>query len=322
MFKKSLKGLTVVLCVVSFLLGNVFASSTVRSITATINEAQGMFINGYKVEYKEPDGTVLFPINYNGRIYVPIRAIAQGLGYPLEWGSNTYAFLQVPKYYQIGGKGAKMFFDFHDAVILKREPKVGSMAVFIDKTKLTPQLQDYKYVCVIPDKTFDLDKDVARLYTKDFEAWTKQRDDSRVFFTDQVPATIVLYNSEKEPIGVTKIEASDKNVVTLSGYDSSLIEVTSGITSKMMSNGFKSLFIDSSKLPAAVKDYTYIAGVNGIKSSQDAINLAIQFNAMGEGIHDVREYNPDWGYGVSSFPVTLYFLNSSKKVIGYALVLQ
>ncbi len=72
----------------SFTLG-VHAAGTSKEITAYMRYDVGVQYNGEPVVMKNAKGEQVYPISYEGSTYVPIRAIGNLFGVPVEWDSDT-----------------------------------------------------------------------------------------------------------------------------------------------------------------------------------------------------------------------------------------
>ncbi len=86
----------------SFIAGFIIATLLTSTIFATpIEKTIKVFTNKYKiyvdgslVNPKDATGNVVEPINYNGTIYLPLRAIGQAIGKSVTWdGKNNSAYI-------------------------------------------------------------------------------------------------------------------------------------------------------------------------------------------------------------------------------------
>lgn len=69
---------------------NVSAASTLVEINAYLNNGIKVMLHGKPFEPVDPDtGTKYVPITYNGRTYLPLRAVAEGAGLKVTWDANT-----------------------------------------------------------------------------------------------------------------------------------------------------------------------------------------------------------------------------------------
>ncbi len=322
MLKKFGKLLVCLMFVLGILLGTVYGSPIVTTITASINDGHGLFINGRRIEYKEPNGTVLKPINYNGRVYIPVRAVAEGLGYPVEWGNNSYAFIQVPKYYPVKNKADVMLYDFYDAVSVKHTFGGKWMYISIDRTLLTPQIKGYKYISIVQGNNFDI---VEALEDISVGAYPGVFLDSTVLsstsrFDAVMPLNIILYNASKQPTGYLNIGINDKNNSTLQNPQEGVLKIISGAEAKWTTN-YYSVFVDRSKLPATVKNFVYTSLVTPATISEDvALHWLVQYQLDKNALKDIREYDKREGHSVSRLPCIVYYMDDSKNVLGYSLI--
>ena len=65
------------------------ASSGIMKITAEINANISYRLNGDKFIPRDVDGSKMDTIIYNGRSYVPLRAVADALNVPVDWDGKT-----------------------------------------------------------------------------------------------------------------------------------------------------------------------------------------------------------------------------------------
>jgi len=92
-FKKALPLLAIVFTIAgSFMLG-VQAASGSEPITAYVGYDIGVQYDGQSVTLKNANGERVFPILYEGSTYVPIRAISNLFGVPVEWDAATRSVL-------------------------------------------------------------------------------------------------------------------------------------------------------------------------------------------------------------------------------------
>ncbi len=86
--KKMLCFIIATVMIVGFISG-VAASSGIIKITADINTNINYILNGDKYIPQDTDGSRMDTIIYNGRSYVPLRAIANALDVPVNWDDKT-----------------------------------------------------------------------------------------------------------------------------------------------------------------------------------------------------------------------------------------
>lgn len=65
------------------------ASGTMQSISAYLNYGIKVLYNGQTQTMKDAQGNTVYPISYNGTTYVPIRAVSNMMGIPVEWDATS-----------------------------------------------------------------------------------------------------------------------------------------------------------------------------------------------------------------------------------------
>lgn len=118
-----MKKIVVLLLVCVLILGGkIVFSNSITSITAQINPAINYTLDGEKFVPRDMDGSVMDTIIYNGRSYVPLRAIAEALGIAVDWEGSTSTIILGER----EGKGQSLF-----SMNFK---KTGSALVDVQKT--------------------------------------------------------------------------------------------------------------------------------------------------------------------------------------------
>ncbi len=72
----------------TFVLG-VSAQPVISNIKAQLNSALNIELNGKKHSLKDTNGSVLYPISYNGRTYLPLRSLGEALGVVVDYDNST-----------------------------------------------------------------------------------------------------------------------------------------------------------------------------------------------------------------------------------------
>lgn len=92
--KRLLSGLLVgALCCTSMFVG-VFAANNVESISALLNYGITIKYNGVNQEFTDATGARVYPISFNGTTYLPVRAVSNLVGLPVEWnGTENTVYL-------------------------------------------------------------------------------------------------------------------------------------------------------------------------------------------------------------------------------------
>lgn len=84
MKKIAITGIIAAVSLVSMSIGAV-AASNLEEIQAYLNKGVSITLHGEKWTPKDSDGSTLYPITYNGSTYLPVRAVAEAAGLPVEW---------------------------------------------------------------------------------------------------------------------------------------------------------------------------------------------------------------------------------------------
>lgn len=91
--KKFVSALALTLALVcAFTLG-ANAAGTLQEIKAYLNSGITIKLDGTEQVLKDANGTRIFPITYNGSIYLPVRAISDMLGVGVDWDQATQSVL-------------------------------------------------------------------------------------------------------------------------------------------------------------------------------------------------------------------------------------
>lgn len=91
--RKLLSGVLVGAIAVSSMFVGVMASETIKDVSAQINYSLKMKVDNVDWNPTEADGTAVRPITYNGRTYLPVRALAEKLGVAIDWDGDTQTVL-------------------------------------------------------------------------------------------------------------------------------------------------------------------------------------------------------------------------------------
>ena len=67
-----------------------------RNVTVSYNNIK-INIDGKEIAPKDANGNTVEPFNYNGTVYLPVRAIGEALGKDVSWDSNSQTVFLKPK---------------------------------------------------------------------------------------------------------------------------------------------------------------------------------------------------------------------------------
>ncbi|TMV43310.1 hypothetical protein FE783_35685 [Paenibacillus mesophilus] len=80
----------------TFVLGmgaGVFADGSLTEIKAYLDPSARVNVQGKVVALKDEQGNVVTPLNYNNSLYIPVRGVAQSLGYEVYWDDKSHSVL-------------------------------------------------------------------------------------------------------------------------------------------------------------------------------------------------------------------------------------
>ncbi|MFD0693463.1 stalk domain-containing protein [Paenibacillus sp. GCM10027628] len=99
--KKNTMIVTGILSTLTFgIAAGAFADNSLTEIKAFLNPAVHVNVSGNEIALKDEQGNQLTPLTYNDSIYLPLRGVAQSLGYQVYWdGTNHTALFQVKSDY-------------------------------------------------------------------------------------------------------------------------------------------------------------------------------------------------------------------------------
>lgn len=103
---KKLRILMLLTIVLSFVLGAVAnaAGGLTKLTDVYLNSDISVVINGTVFNAKDPqDGSTYVPMTYKGRTYLPLRAVAEAVGLPIDYDANTKTAYLGTKPGTIGG---------------------------------------------------------------------------------------------------------------------------------------------------------------------------------------------------------------------------
>ena len=85
--KRLLTGVLLVALVFSSMMVGVFAANNVEEISALLNYGITIKYNGVAQDFTDATGSKVYPISFNGTTYLPVRAVSNLVGLPVEWNS-------------------------------------------------------------------------------------------------------------------------------------------------------------------------------------------------------------------------------------------
>lgn len=88
MKKKVLMAVILVVVIMASMITGAWAAANVEEISALLNRGITVEYNGVAQTFKDANGTVVYPITYNGSTYLPVRAISNLFNIPVDWDGN------------------------------------------------------------------------------------------------------------------------------------------------------------------------------------------------------------------------------------------
>ncbi|SHD76253.1 stalk domain-containing protein [Schnuerera ultunensis] len=81
--------LVVILTLLAFTAGVVSSQGVNEIIQATLARDISFSLNGQAHKFKDENGSTLYPILYEGRTYLPVRAVSETAGLGVDWDNKT-----------------------------------------------------------------------------------------------------------------------------------------------------------------------------------------------------------------------------------------
>jgi len=85
--KSFIAGVLATILVIS-MVTTVLATQSSQAITATYRDIK-ITVNGQEISPKDANGNVVEPFIFNGTTYLPVRAVAESVGYDVNWDGDT-----------------------------------------------------------------------------------------------------------------------------------------------------------------------------------------------------------------------------------------
>ena len=96
MKRKVLISVLLIAVIIASMFTGAWAASNLEEISALLNRGVVIEYNNVPQTFKDANGTVVYPITYNGTTYLPVRAIANLFGIPVDWdGARNTVVLGV-----------------------------------------------------------------------------------------------------------------------------------------------------------------------------------------------------------------------------------
>lgn len=91
MLKERMKGFIIGVITLTLIISmslSVYALSETKSLTAIYSDIK-IYVNEKLVTAKDASGYVVEPFNYNGTVYLPVRAVSEALGQEVTWNPES-----------------------------------------------------------------------------------------------------------------------------------------------------------------------------------------------------------------------------------------
>lgn len=122
-------------CLVAGCIGTAVAASSTQPINAEVNYGISVKYNNVAQNFTNAGGSPVYPIVYEGTTYLPVRAVANMLGLPVDWDQATQTvYLGEKEKTPVTGDMCKKYsMSYHD------------VAVTSDKSELVVDGQAYNF---------------------------------------------------------------------------------------------------------------------------------------------------------------------------------
>lgn len=142
---------------VSVLSIQVLAAPVQKAITVSYNNIK-LYVDGNLIDTKDGNGNAAEPFIYNGTTYLPVRAVGEAFGKPVQWDGDTQSIY-------VGGKA--------DTVTGQKE----------DKIYLGDQLKSYSKSAWIKEYPKDGNFNMGgKRYTRGLQYFMKMVDSQQVYY--------------------------------------------------------------------------------------------------------------------------------------------
>lgn len=102
--KKTTKAAVTLLSAAAIFASGVVADDLVSLVQAELHKDLTIIIDGYTQDFRDANGSPVYPIMYNGTTYLPVRAIGNLMGKDVGWDEATQTITLTAPSYSLGGK--------------------------------------------------------------------------------------------------------------------------------------------------------------------------------------------------------------------------
>lgn len=107
-----------------FMAAVILFTGTVAAAASVDTEVRAMLMGSIKMKLygkdfnpQETDGTYVKPISYNGRTYLPVRYLAEGLGVPVEWDGKTKTLWIGGRIEKVPVNDSNLYQDYYGTIL-------------------------------------------------------------------------------------------------------------------------------------------------------------------------------------------------------------
>ncbi|MEW9697769.1 stalk domain-containing protein [Paenibacillus sp. SI8] len=244
-----------------FTMGNVSgvsASSSLKEITAFLDDSIHIFVNGLPFTAKDSDGKVLTPINYEGNTYLPMRSVAEATGLSVKWEDAT----------RTAKLGPSEKDNEEDLVLIAKDNsfQVTLPSTWTRNDNLISKLNPFYKVGAIN-------------YSKKPNQFMSVNSEPRSGYSDEfhVKDYAKLIIEQMNDLGVVKnVKVISEKELTISGLPAKQVEV-SGMVNKSISSSYLCTFIESK---TTFYQLTFWSATKSIDDPETLTKIAITFKEL------------------------------------------
>lgn len=101
--KKTTKAAVTLLSAAAIFASGVVADDLISFVQAELHKDLTIIIDGYTQDFRDANGSPVYPLMYNGTTYLPVRAIGNLMGKDVSWDEATQTITLTAPSYSLGG---------------------------------------------------------------------------------------------------------------------------------------------------------------------------------------------------------------------------